>query len=292
MARSMTGFGRGESARDGKKFTVEIKTVNHRFIDISIKCPRNLSFLEDKTRELILDKLHRGKIDVILTYEDNGEGNNVAVADVNLADSYVQAFQLLKERYDLKDDIGVSIFAKLPDVIKIQKREEDHELLWEILKEALSEALENLVKMREAEGANLKSNLLEKTQAISEKLEIIKARAPMVPVDYKEKLKERISLLLDKLELDEDRLAMEVALFADKCSIDEEIIRLESHLSQFRDTLESHEAVGRKLDFLVQEINREVNTIGSKANDLTITRAVIDIKSELEKIREQVQNIE
>lgn len=292
MIKSMTGFGRGESVKGGKKFTVEIKTVNHRFIDVCIKCPRSISFLEDKVREVILGSLHRGKVDVVIIYEDNEEGNSTAVTDVNLADSYVKAFQLLKERYDLKDDIGISLFAKLPDVIKIQKREDDHDLLWDILKDALSVSVDNLIKMREAEGENLKNKLLDKLSVIKEKLELIKSRAPHVVIDYKAKLEDRISALIDKSDVDDERLAMEVALFADKCSIDEEIIRLESHISQFRDTLNSNDAVGRKLDFLVQEINREINTIGSKANDLTITKAVIDVKAELEKIREQVQNIE
>lgn len=292
MIKSMTGFGRGESVKGGKKFTVEIKTVNHRFIDVCIKCPRSISFLEDKVREVILGSLHRGKVDVVIIYEDNEECNSTAVTDVNLADSYVKAFQLLKERYDLKNDIGISLFAKLPDVIKIQKREDDHDLLWDILKDALSVSVDNLIKMREAEGENLKNKLLDKLSVIKEKLELIKSRAPHVVTDYKAKLEDRISALIDKSDVDNERLAMEVALFADKCSIDEEIIRLESHISQFRDTLNSNDAVGRKLDFLVQEINREINTIGSKANDLTITKAVIDVKAELEKIREQVQNIE
>lgn len=292
MLRSMTGFGRGEFAEDGKKFIVEIKTVNHRFTDIFIKYPKSISFVEERVREDITNRLSRGKVDVVITFEDNSEGNLHAVTDVNLADSYYEALNQLKDRYNLNEDIGISVFTRIPDVIKIEKCEEDHEIIWSILKKALHIALDNLISMRETEGANLKADLLQKLDKISIEIDIISQRSSLVVLEYKEKLEARISELLDGTELDPQRIAMEVTVFADKCSIDEELTRFKSHITQFKDTLDTDVAVGRKLDFLVQEMNREANTIGSKANDLTIINAVIDIKFEIEKIREQIQNVE
>ncbi|HHW47175.1 MAG TPA: YicC family protein [Clostridiaceae bacterium] len=292
MIRSMTGFGRGESQEEGKKFLVEIKTVNHRYFDIFIKIPRQLSFLEDKVREAVAKKLARGKIDIYITFEDSGENSTCVLIDEELAKAYVEAVRLLRDRFGLADDISVSLLAKFPDILKVEKTEDDEEKVWQLLKTALDSALESLVSMREAEGRELCLSLLERASYIESIVKKIEIRSPEVVKEYKQKLEDRIKELLQQNIIDENRIAMEVAIFADRCSIDEEIVRLKSHLVQFRDTLDLDQPVGRKLDFLIQEMNREINTIGSKASDLEITRNVIEIKSEIEKMREQVQNIE
>lgn len=292
MVRSMTGFGRGEVSRDGKEFTVEIKTVNHRYLDIFIKMPRQISFLEDRVRELVSKAISRGKIDVYITYGNYGDDSRQVTIDEQLAKAYISALEELRDRFSLADDISVSLLSKCPEVLKVEQVEEDGEQLWEILKTALDDAVASLIRMREIEGEAMKKALLERADAIEVVIGKIEARAPEVPREYKTKLAERISDLLEQQVADESRIAMEVALFADRCSIDEELVRLKSHFGQMRQILDMDQPVGRKLDFLVQEMNREINTIGSKANDLEITRYVVDVKSEIEKIREQVQNIE
>jgi len=292
MIRSMTGFGRGSAQGDGKEILVEIKTVNHRYSDIYIKMPRQISFLEEKVRYLVNKSLSRGKIDVYINYEDTGEDSKYVVFDESLARAYINAVQTLKAKFGLIDDISVSLISKLPDVLRVEKAEEDEEKIWDLLKTALEEALRNLIAMRESEGEGLKNSLLEKTFYIEKIVEEIALRSPDVVREYKQKLENRIKELTEQQTIDEGRLAMEVAIFADRCSIDEEIVRLKSHINQFREALNMQQPVGRKLDFLMQEMNREINTIGSKANDLAISRSVVEVKSELEKMREQVQNIE
>ncbi|NSW92592.1 MAG: YicC family protein [Firmicutes bacterium] len=292
MIRSMTGFGRGEVQKGGKSFSVEIKTVNHRYSDISIKMPKQISFLEEKVRETINKSLSRGKADVFITYEDFGEGKKNALIDEALAKAYIQAAELLRDKFGIKDDITVSLVARFPDVIKLQDVKEDEDELWYLLKTALDIAIEGLIKMRENEGKKLENDLLLKGEFIEKKLKEVKKRAPEVVKEYKYKLENRIKELMEQKLLDENRISMEVALFADRCSIDEEIVRLQSHIDQMRETLRLQEPVGRKLDFLIQEMIREVNTIGSKANDLVIIKEVLEIKSEIEKMREQIQNIE
>ncbi len=292
MIKSMTGFGRGESRGEGKEFLVEIKTVNHRYSDIFIKMPRQISYLEDKVRAAISKELSRGKIDVFISFEDYGEDSKVVLIDEPLSKAYIGAVELLKDKYALKDDISVSLIAKFPDVLKVEKAEQDENVLWQLLKSALDNAVASLVSMREIEGEGLKKDLLEKTVNIERILKEIAARAPEVVKEYRQKLEGRIKELLEQQTIDENRLAMEVAIFADRCSIDEEVLRMSSHINQLREALELDMPVGRKLDFLVQEMNREINTIGSKANDLFITKNVVEVKSEVEKIREQIQNIE
>lgn len=292
MVRSMTGFGRGECSRDGREFTVEIKTVNHRYFDIFIKMPRQIGILEDRVRELVSKAISRGKIDVYITYTNYGSDSKHVTIDEQLAKAYLTALEELKDKFSLADDISVSLLSKYPDVMKVEQCEEDEEQLWEILKAAVEDAVASLVRMREAEGEAMKKALLERADVVEGVIEGIAARAPEVPKEYKTKLTDRISDLLEQQTVDENRIAMEVALFADRCSIDEELVRLRSHFGQMRQILGMDQPVGRKLDFLVQEMNREINTIGSKANDLEITRLVVDVKSEIEKIREQVQNIE
>lgn len=292
MIKSMTGFGRGEAQGDCKEFMVEIKTVNHRYSDTFIKMPRQISFLEDKVREIVSKSLSRGKIDVFISFENHREDSKSILPDEPLVKAYITALEQLRDKYKLKDDISVSLLSRFPDVLKIEKPEEDEEEIWKLLKIALENALNSLVIMRENEGVELKNNLLDRATFIEKVLNVIINRAPEVVKEYKQKLENRIKELLEQQNVDETRLATEVAIFADRCSVDEEIVRLGSHIGQLRETLNMQQPVGRKLDFLIQEMNREINTIGSKANDLTITRNVIEIKSEIEKLREQIQNIE
>jgi uncharacterized protein (TIGR00255 family) len=292
MIRSMTGYGRGEAREEGKKFLVEIKTVNHRYSDIFIRMPRQIAFLEEKARDLIGKSLSRGKIDVFITYEDLGEESNLVLINESLARTYFKALEQLRDSFNLSDDISVSLMAKFPDVLKVEQVEEDEDKIWQLLKSAIDKALESVIAMRENEGEKLKADLLERASRAGRIIEDVFVRAPDVVTEYKQKLEKRIKELLDQQTIDESRIAAEVALFADRCSIDEEIVRLRSHTGQLVRMCDESLPVGRKLDFLIQEMNREVNTIGSKANDLIITKSVVELKSEIEKMREQIQNIE
>lgn len=292
MIKSMTGFGRGECRQDGIEFLVEIKAVNHRYADIFIKIPRQVSFLEEKARNLVGKAVSRGKIDVYVSYNNTSEDNKKVVFDEGLAKAYIDSIQQLKNSFNIDDEISLALISRFPDIFKVEQEELDEETLWRMLEEALTSALQSLISMRAQEGKRLKKDLLDRAVYIEKLIEELEARAPEVVIEYKARLESRIKDLLEQQTIDEARLATEVAIFADKCSIDEEIVRLKSHINQLCDTLESSDPVGRKLDFLIQEMNREVNTIGSKANDLAITKNVVEIKSEIEKLREQVQNIE
>ena len=292
MIRSMTGFGRGEYQEDGRQYLVEVKTVNHRYSDIFIKMPRQISYLEEKVRDVVGKAVSRGKIDVFISYDNFGDDSKKVMFDEPLAKTYLDAVKDIRDKFGLKDDITTSLIARFPDVLKIEQPEADEEKEWNMLKIAVDNALEALVHMREHEGEGLKKDLLSRADYVDTVLNAIETRAPEVVREYKQKLEARIKDLLGQQTIEENRLAMEVAVFADRCSIDEEIVRLHSHINQMREAFKLQQPVGRKLDFLVQEMNREINTIGSKANDLTITRNVVEIKSEIEKIREQVQNIE
>ncbi len=292
MIKSMTGFGRGDCMEDGNNFAVELKTVNNRYCDAYIKIPKQVSFLEDKVRDIVVKSLSRGKIDVFITYENLSEDSKDVIFDESLVKAYMKSLETLRDTHGLKDDISVSLISGFPGILKIQKADQDEDKLWSTLKTALDNAIYSLVGMRENEGKKLKENINEKINTIEKNVHKVKEHAPEVIKDYKQKLTSRIDELMDQRVPDEARLAMEIAIFADKCSIDEELVRLSSHINQMRQTLDLEEPVGRKLDFIVQEMNREVNTIGSKANDLTITKEVVEIKCELEKVREQIQNIE
>ncbi|EMS73364.1 YicC/YloC family endoribonuclease [Ruminiclostridium cellobioparum] len=293
MVRSMTGFGRGNYNESGKEFTVEIKSVNHRYIDFYIKLPRQIAYLEERVREVVSKSIFRGKVDIFISFEDRSEDSKNVMLDEALAGAYIQAVESLKDKYGLKDDISVSLVSRFPDVLRIEKTEDDEEQLWGILNKALEAAVDSLVQMREKEGNELRMSLLQKADYMENIISQITNRSPEVVIEYKQKLENRIKELLNQQTVDENRLAMEVAIFADRCGIDEELVRLGSHLLQLRDILSiKKQPVGRKLDFLVQEINREINTIGSKSNDIVITKNVLELKSETEKIREQIQNIE
>ena len=292
MIKSMTGFGRGEYADVKFKFAVEIKTVNHRYTDCSIRMSRRLNFIEDKAREYILKNVSRGKIDVSIQFEDFSEGAREVELDEALASAYVDSLKKMKEKYNLIDDISVSTIASYPEVLKVQKGELEEDEVWKALSQCINIAITSLVKMREIEGAELKKVLIERIDNIAQMHAIIIEKAPEVVLSYKAKLEDRIKELLDRQIVDESRLATEVVFFADRCNIDEEIDRLNSHIEQFRNILNSNQPIGRKLDFMVQEMNREVNTIGSKTSDIKTLNQVVDLKSEMEKIREQIQNIE
>jgi len=292
MIKSMTAYGRGEVEENNRKFVIELKSVNNRYLDVNIRLPKHLLALEDDIRKYISSKISRGKVDVFISQEKFGDNDIKISLDEQVAQYYYNIFMQLKEKFNLSEEIGLSLFTKFSDIIIVEKNEEDYESVWKTIKKALDQALSVFIDMRIREGLKLKQDILEKCNIISQKVTEIEHRSPMVVEEYREKIRERISEFLKDVEVDEARLLNEVAFFADKVNINEEIIRLKSHIEQLKNTLESEEAVGRKLDFLLQEMNRETNTIGSKANDLIISNLVIDIKSELEKIREQVQNIE
>lgn len=289
---SMTGYGKGSASGDGREITVELKSVNHRYLDVGMRLPRHLSFLEDGIRSLLGSRLSRGHIDVFVNYRNLRSDARTVEIDVPLLFAFVSAAKQANETLQLADDLTLSTALKLPDVSNVREADEDSEAVLALTQAALSAAIDALLGMRLSEGERLKvylSNCVNTILALTEK---ISKRAPFVVSEYKAKLDERIQTLLGQVEVDRTRLATEVALFADKASIDEEITRLHSHITEFRALLNASEPSGRKLDFVVQEMNREFNTIGSKANDGELTSLVLSGKAEIEKIREQVQNIE
>lgn len=292
MLRSMTGFGRGEYTGKLKQVTVEIKAVNNRFAEVQIKLPYQYTALEERIRRSILKQLSRGRIDVYVKLKDTSQRPRQLQVDKELAVTYYKTLEDLATVTGIPCQVNVTQIAQFHDVLTMSEGEEEIDLIWEELLPALEEALNALLEMREKEGQKLKEDLLVRLQILQGIQVRISEKSPLVVELYRGKLKTRLQELLTGEPLDEERFAMEVALFADKCNIDEELVRLKSHFLQFAQNLEEDLAVGRKLDFLLQEMNREVNTIGSKANDLEITRAVVELKSELEKIREQIQNIE
>lgn len=292
MIQSMTGFGRCNTQENGRDFVVEIKTVNHRYLDLNIKMPRTLISLEDRIRKIVQSTINRGKVDIFITQKVYERDDISAHFNKTLCDSYINNLKEMKERYGLKDEISIAVVSRLPEVLTLQQEEEDLETIWKSLEVPIVEALKSLKDMRVYEGKKLYEDINSRCENLEKYLEQIKSRAPFVVTDYKEKLNVRIKELLDSVPVDESRIAMEISLYADKVNIDEEIVRLNSHIKQLRDTLLMDEPVGRKLDFLVQEMNREANTIGSKANDLELVNTVLNTKNEIEKIREQVQNIE
>lgn len=289
---SMTGYGKGVSKREGKTITVELKTVNHRFLDCNFKLPRTFLFVEDRVRKAISSAISRGHVDMFLTYEQTGVDEGAYTVDSELAINYLAAAQKLSLATGLVNDLTLSSLLKVPDIVTKEQAVEDEDLLAEMTLEALKQALDNLKIMREREGLALKADISRKLDNIASSLAIIKEFAPLVVEDYREGLNARIAEVVAPTQVDMQRLATEVALYADHCAIDEEITRLGTHISNMRALLDADEPVGRKMDFLVQEFNRETNTIGSKANDMRITGQVLAIKNEIEKMREQAANIE
>lgn len=293
MVKSMTGFGRGDSQLGDKYFQVELKSVNHRYTDISIKLPKKFTYLEENIRKIIKTHIQRGRVEVYITYQNIGESDVKINVDMALAEEYLEALLKIKNNLEVNDDITTSLIARYPDIINVEKKEENEEELWQCLEKSLNVAINQLISMRKEEGSKLKSDLINRLNKTKKFVEEVKERSPIIVQEYRQKLKERIKEISnEEFLLDDSRLAAEVALFADKSNITEEVVRLYSHIEQFKNILNDDDIIGRKLDFLLQEMNREVNTIGSKANDLNISNLVINIKSELEKMREQVQNIE
>lgn len=292
MVSSMTGYGRAFYECKNRNFTIEIRSVNHRYLDLNIKMPRSLISLEDRIRKKLQEKLSRGKVDVYITQTILETDGSKAILNKNLSDSIVNCLKEMNERYEIKEPLSLSLIAKFPDVITIEQKDEDFDEIWDDLKIPLEEAISTLVSMRLKEGAKLREDIEHKCLAIDRLVNSIDEKSKAVVEQYRVKLNERIKELMGDNTIDENRLAMEVAIFSDKACIDEEIVRLKSHILQLKESLNSHEPVGRKLDFIVQEMNREANTIASKANNVNIVHFVLDIKNEIEKIREQVQNIQ
>lgn len=293
--RSMTGYGRGEFTAEDRKFTVEMRSVNHRYNDITVKLPRFLISLEDRIKKKTAENVFRGKTDIYISFETLSSEDVEVKLDEALAAAYAEKLKHLRDilGFPQADDGRIlELTARFPDVITVEKAQKEEEALWEILLPALEDAVSRFLAMRETEGENLKQDILQKGEKIRALVADVKERAPLVVEEYREKLNRRLEDILGNVEVDPQRVAQEVAVFADRGCIDEEITRLESHLIQLDGILREGGQVGRKLDFLVQEMNRESNTIASKANDVQIVQATIALKSEIEKIREQVQNLE
>jgi uncharacterized protein (TIGR00255 family) len=292
MIRSMTGYGRAEMANGQRKVVVEVRSVNHRFSEVVIRMQKDLSPLEERIRNLVQAKVSRGRVDVTVIREAYGERRRRVEVDQELASSYYEKLRELGQSLGLRAQTKLDLIARLPDVFNITEVPEDIERLWESLSPAVDQALDAMLAMREREGERLRADLVGRLASIEDHTGAIEERAPQTVEDYRRRLADRVKEILPGVEIDEGRLATEVVLFAERSNVTEEIVRLRSHLAQMRQSLEQSEAVGRRLDFLLQEMNREINTIGSKASDGQIAKVVIEVKSELEKIREQVQNIE
>lgn len=292
MIKSMTGYGKSEQTIDSLNVTVEIKSVNHRYFEFSARVPREYGFLEEKLKKYCNSLITRGKVECYVSVEDLEEREMEVNVNETLAAGYVKALKELSERIGLKDDISAVTLSRYPDVITLHKASEDEERIWNAVKTVAETAVSKFIEMRETEGSKLRGDILSRADYIIECVEFIEGRSPETVREYNEKLKQRMKELLGDAAVDEQRLLNEAAIYADKIAVDEETVRLRSHISQLREFMNSSEAIGRKLDFLVQEINREANTIGSKAQDVDIAKKVIAIKAEVEKIREQVQNIE
>lgn len=288
----MTGYGREQQIVDQHEITVEIKSVNHRYYELSARVPRVYGYIEEKLKSFIKGSISRGKIEVNVTINNlNGKEANINV-DKLMAAGYINALKAANEELHMTDDITLSTLIKFSDIFNVQKVAEDEEKIWEDVCSVANEALVKFIDMRQTEGEHLKKDLIVKIHNNEEILEIIEKTAPLTAENYRNRLYAKLKEVLEDTNIDEQRILTEAAIFAEKIAIDEEIVRLKSHMKQFRELLETDEPVGRKLDFLVQEINREINTIGSKAQNLDITKCVVNMKSEVEKIREQIQNIE
>ena len=292
MVKSMTGFGRAVKELDGYVISVEIKSVNHRYFEFFSRCPRQYGFLDEKIKSYVNSRVSRGKIECYISIEAlNTEACDVAVNNT-LANAYVKALRELEETYGLKEDFGAAAIGKFQDVLVVRKSEEDEDKIWEMVKSVAETAVDKFIEMRIAEGKKMYEDVYSRTQIILDTVSFIEERSPQTVKEYNDKLVERVHDLIGDVSLDEGRIIQEVAIYADKVVVAEETVRLRSHIEQLRRFLTSDEAIGRKMDFLVQEINRETNTIGSKCSDVEIARKVVDMKSEIEKIREQIQNIE
>ncbi|HJA11668.1 MAG TPA: YicC family protein [Candidatus Mediterraneibacter merdipullorum] len=292
MIKSMTGFGRCEIQRDSRKFTVELKSVNHRYLDVNIRMPKKLNFFETAIRTLLKSYANRGKVDIFITYEDLSQAQVAVKYNASLAAEYLKYLRQMEEEFGLKNDVNVSTLSRYPEVFTMEEQSEDEEELWNGLKEALTGAFGQFVQTRQTEGENLKRDILAKLSILSSRLACIEERSPQIVAEYRARLEEKMNELLADTQIEESRIAAEVILFADKICTDEEVVRLKSHIAHMKSTLDEEDEIGRKLDFIAQEMNREANTILSKANDIEVSDYAISLKTEIEKIREQIQNIE
>lgn len=292
MIRSMTGFGRAQNTVEGITATVEIKSVNHRYFDFSCRVPRNYGFLEEKLKNYIQSRVTRGKIECYVQIEAQEAEECIVKVNHSLAKGYIDALNEIGDQYGLDNDITVSAVARNHDIFSVHKSEADEEIIWKAVNTVAADAVDSFIAMREREGEKLKDDILSRCDLIIENVAFIEERSPQTVIEYNNKLLERMQNVLSDVQVDEQRLLTEAAIYADKIAVAEETVRLRSHIGQMHEFMKSDVAIGRKMDFLVQEFNREANTIGSKAQDVEIARRVIDIKSEVEKIREQVQNIE
>ena len=292
MLRSMTGYGRSKCEFDSREYTVEIKSVNNRYSDISIKLPRSISFMEDNIKKLISKSVTRGKVEVFISFINNSDKGRSIEINRELAKNYIDEMRKLANETNINSNIEVIDVMKMPDVLNTRLSEEDESIIAKEVTQCTEKAIENFISMRENEGEKIKEDLINRISSISEKIDKINAISTGLVSEYIVKLEKRINELLKPNVVDEARLAQEVVIYSDKCSVEEELTRLRSHISQLLGLLEKNESNGKRIDFLIQEMNRETNTIGSKANNLEITNYVVDIKTELENVREQIQNIE
>lgn len=292
MIKSMTGFGRCEIVENDRKFTVEMKSVNHRYLDVNIKMPKKLNFFESAIRTELKNYISRGKVDLFITYEDYTENNASIRYNRELAAEYMRYLRQMQEEFGLDDDVRVSTLSRYPDVFTMEEQDIDEEELWKELRKAIQGAAEGFVRTRIEEGEHLRDDLLEKLDGMLKMVDFIEERSPGIVQEYRRKLEEKVKELLGDASVDENRLLTEVTIFADKVCVDEELVRLRSHIETTKATLREGGSIGRKLDFIAQEMNREANTTLSKSTDLEISNCAIELKTEIEKVREQIQNIE
>jgi len=292
LIRSMTGYGRCQETIAGKDITVEIKSVNHRYFEFSSKISRGYGFLEDKLKNFIQSQVSRGKIDVYVSILSVDDGSVVVEINKSLASGYISALGQLADEYGIENDLSISTLARYSDIFTIRRAPEDEASVWEAVSVVAQKAIDNFIRMREVEGARLRDDISGRLDTILGAVELVEQKSPETLANYEARLRAKIVDLLGDAKVDEQRLLTECAIYADKIAVDEETVRLRSHIKQFREIMDSDEPVGRKLDFLVQEINRETNTIGSKAQNTEIAHTVVAVKGEIEKIREQIQNIE
>lgn len=292
MIKSMTGFGRCEIAENNRKFTVEMKSVNHRYLDVNIKIPKKLSFFESAVRSELKNYISRGKVDIFIGYEDFSENISNVCYHKEIAEEYLGYLRQMASEFGLENDVRVSTLSRYPEVLTMEEQTIDEEELWKELQKAVDGAAERFVETRVAEGEHLKEDLIEKLDGMLKLVDFVEERSPEMLQEYRRKLEEKVKELLGDTAVDESRLLTEVTLFADRVCVDEELVRLRSHIETTRNTLTEGGSIGRKLDFIAQEMNREANTVLSKANDLQISNCAIELKTEIEKVREQIQNIE
>lgn len=292
MIKSMTGFGRQEVTEGNRKFTVEIKSVNHRYLDVNIKMPKKLNFFESSIRSLLKEYMERGKVDLFISYEDYSEKNGALKYNEDIAGQYLAYLNKMAEHFKLENDIRVSTLSRYPEVFTMEEQTIDEKELWSVLEKAIRGACEQFVASRIKEGEHLRADLCDKLDGMLTYVDFIEERSPVLLKEYKERLEEKVKELLGDKQIDDARIATEVTIFADKVCVDEETVRLKSHIKSTKETLMAGGSVGRKLDFIAQEMNREANTILSKANDLEISDIGINLKTDIEKVREQIQNIE